>query len=467
MNTNLKRCLMDLFPSLKSMGGESRDIQFKLISEHYDIVDFKNLGDTNHPYSEKDVINEYYFSQSSQTVNAPYLIVKYDKVEMRGRRKVTFAPQYAYIQFAGTGNTPILRMYENTAVETGEFGNNFSMNRIDGWDRPLHPHIQNNKPCLGAFESMLYKASMSNPLEYFALLSKFYRTWNVQSPFWNINDMRPLYSRRDENGDRKRLLTSFEHERLKQVGISVLTLQKYLPTIDISKLHLSRLSYPLRVMDRIERTWNDMFYGNLTQEFFLRARRISAFTDIWSSVYSNMRKLARLNYVYYKQTAPDVTKLEAMVEGATLFFDMGLCEKVKSNWDESIEENGQEIFEALINMSPDRLLDADESSDYRRELLFSNDLINYWMLSDMECAEMLSSSIPYWKRAGNAFKEPDGEMQRFWPEEFVELDKHNQYESGKIAITKLEKQKEKIANEIRHLDKNSVENSILQQQIQF
>ncbi len=464
---------MDIFPVLKSMGGESRDVQFKLISEHYDIVDYKNIGDTNHPFVSDEegkftkVINEYYFSQNSNTVNAPYLIAKYDKIEMRGRRKVTFAPQYVQINYGGGGNTPIIRMYENSAVETGEFGNNFSMNRIDGWDNPLHPHIQRNKPCLGAFESMLYKASMSNPLEYFALLSKFYRTWNVNSPFWNINDMRPLYTVRDEDGNRKRLLTAFEHERLRQIGISVYTLQKYLPNIDISKFHLSRLSYPLRVMDRIENTWNDMFYGNLTQVFFQRARNIPAFKDIWSDAFAKMRKLARDSYVFYQQQAPDIRKLEAMVEGCTHFFDLGLSDRVRSNWHECIEMKGQEIFEKLVKMSPDILLDADENADYRRELLYSDELVGYWMMSDMECAEILSSSMPYWKNSGEAFKEPDGEMQRFWPEEFVELLKHNQYESGKIAITKLEKQKEKIANEIRNLDKNSVENTILQQQIQF
>ena len=279
--------------------------------------------------------------------------------------------------------------------------------------------------------------------------------------------MRPLYTIRDEDGNRKRLLTAFEHERLRQMGISAYTLQKYLPNIDVSKFHLSRLSIPLRVMDRIENTWNDMFYGNLTQDFFQRAENIPAFKDIWSDVYAEMRKLARNSYIFYKQQAPDVRKLEAMVEGCTLFFDSGLSDKVRSNWNECIEIKGQEIFEELVKMSPDRLLDADENTDYRRELLYSDELIGYWMMSDMECAELLSSSIPYWSRAGNSFKEPDGEMQRFWPEEFVELLKHNQYESGKIAITKLEKQKEKIANEIRNLDKNSVENTILQQQIQF
>jgi len=119
MESGLKRCLMEVFYCLKSFEGEQRELQFKLIEEQFDIVYWRNRGDKNYAQLDGE-INPYFDYRVTTTVEVPYFIVKFRKPQVRGRRKVTFADQYATIEASGS-TMPRLICRENTAVDTGEF----------------------------------------------------------------------------------------------------------------------------------------------------------------------------------------------------------------------------------------------------------------------------------------------------------------------------------------------------------
>ena len=51
-----------------------------------------------------------------------------------------------------------------------------------------HPHISGSEPCLGGYDNDLNKwKSEGNPIMYLKTLHSFLNTWNVRSPFWNLN----------------------------------------------------------------------------------------------------------------------------------------------------------------------------------------------------------------------------------------------------------------------------------------
>jgi len=469
MESGLKRCLMEVFYCLKSFEGEQRELQFKLIEEQFDIVYWRNRGDKNYAQLDGE-INPYFDYRVTTTVEVPYFIVKFRKPQVRGRRKVTFADQYATIEASGS-TMPRLTCRENTAVDTGEFGLSLRGHDADGWEKALHPHISGNSACLGAFENMMFKEAQTNPVGYMSLLSKFYRTWNVASAYWDINNMRPLYSLPDEEGNRKRLLPAIIWERLRQFGFSSSrVLQLVLPHLP-KGFNLSRYIRAIEVLGQFEYGFGDSMYGWVYPECVSRAKKVDAFQPIWQKAHQDLIRMNEQDWRYYRQTMPmdAKRKLREMYYAVHDYFDTDLLAKYGNNFRESMEHNTVEMLEELQSYGSGTLSDLRESNDMRREWLFHPEWIDYWMPSESECAEYLSCSIPYRKTAAKyaGFKEPDGEMARFWPEETLDLLKEQKFECGKTAIKKLEKQREEILNEIKTLNSNPIEDKILQQQISF
>lgn len=51
-----------------------------------------------------------------------------------------------------------------------------------------HPHVSHSEPCLGAFAGELAQFKRDgHPIMYLNIVSQFLNTWNVRSPFWNLN----------------------------------------------------------------------------------------------------------------------------------------------------------------------------------------------------------------------------------------------------------------------------------------
>ena len=59
---------------------------------------------------------------------------------------------------------------------------------FDGRNPVWHPHVNDANPCLGAFSHDLRALrSEGNPIMYLKIVQQFLNTWNVRSPFWNLN----------------------------------------------------------------------------------------------------------------------------------------------------------------------------------------------------------------------------------------------------------------------------------------
>ena len=474
MDSGLKRCLMEIFYCLKSMDGEQRELQFKLINDQFDIVYWQNRSDKNSPYmndNKEDGINPYYSSRDATITEVPYFITKFAKPQVRGRRKVTFADQYAIIQASG-GTMPYLKCKENTAVTTGEFGQSLRGRLDDGWERALHPHISAEQPCLGSFENMMFKEAQTNPVGYMSLVSKFYRTWYVGSAYWDINNMTPLYADADENGKTPRLLTAIEHERFRQHGgIRTTTLRTILPLIDTKTVNLNRYLRAMEVLSALDYGFQDMMYGYIWREINRAAKPVDSFEPIWDTTINRLNMLSDEGMRFYRQDMkPDPRRrLREMQYACAEYVDHTLLIKCADRFTEMMQEFAMSMLEELNNLGEGYLHDLLDSSGMRRDLLLSDPWKEYWMLDENESAEYLSCSIPFRQSAAKytGFTEADGQMARFWPEEVQELLREQKFECGRVAIKKLEKQKEEILNEIKTLNSNPIEDKILQQQISF
>ena len=53
-NNGLMAVLFQIFPCLKSMDGDKKELQLKLITEKFDIVDYKLMGQDNKPWTKND-----------------------------------------------------------------------------------------------------------------------------------------------------------------------------------------------------------------------------------------------------------------------------------------------------------------------------------------------------------------------------------------------------------------------------
>ena len=56
------KCLMEIFPALKRMDGENRQIQLDIIDKNFDIPYWRNYEDVNSSKDEDGNFNPYYFS---------------------------------------------------------------------------------------------------------------------------------------------------------------------------------------------------------------------------------------------------------------------------------------------------------------------------------------------------------------------------------------------------------------------
>lgn len=476
----LMAVLMDIFPCLRSMEGDKRQLQYKLITEQFEFVDWKLSNGTNSAWIHDDddsklsKKNPYYFGNEARLVEGSkviqtYAVVKFNKVQMRGRRVVTLAPQYAVIYRQPSASAPVMRCYENTFVETGEWGNNFN-GSLDGWDKPLHPHIQGHTPCLGSFENLMFKESLTNPVGYFSLVSKFYRTWNSASPYWSINEMAPLYELKyNDEGQTVRggiILTALEHEKFRQSGMRSAFLQDYVPVLKKAGLHISRMYLPCKILSCISSRLPDILYGYYYSYLNDRAALVNGYKDIWGESYRALNELSRNNFKFFDEVIPNTEnrRLMDMYQSMDFYLTSKLVDNARDRWDESLKEHGTEIIEHIMAFDVDYLWEMYESSSEMEVFLFRDDVYKYWGMDEEEAAETLSVSIPF---TAMDYKEDDGEFERFWPEEVMELRSKAKYDCGKAAIKKLETKRTRILNEIRTLHTNPIESAILQQEISF
>ena len=481
-NNGLMAVLFQIFPCLKSMDGDKRELQFKLITEKFDIVDYKLMGQDNKPWIKNDAgesaqnpywwhNNPHIVDMDTEKVTCTYLIVKVNKPQMRGRRVVTLAPQYALIYRQHGASAPTMKCYENSFIETGEWGNNFN-GMPDGWDRPLHPHVQANTPCLGSFENLMYKESLTNPVGYFSLVTKFYRTWNSASPYWNINEMRPLYEETQDDEGRtvrgKIILTALQHEYFRQAGIGIRYLRDYVPAMKLAGLHISKMYTPVKILTSIRGRMPDILYGYYYSYLQTRASNSEHYKDIWDDAYKVLQRIANHSFKYFDESPDneDLVKLGSMHRAIDHHMTTKLVDIARDTWDEALEVHGAEIVEQIMAHDSAYLYDVLDSISCMEDFLFTEGMYQFWGMDEERAAEYLSVSIPYMAGA-DEFTEADGSMMRFWPEDVLELDKKAKYDCGKKAIKKLETKRSKILNEISTLHTNPIESAILQQEISF
>ena len=101
--------------------------------------------------------------------------------KLRGRR-VNYLDR-VYVRIAHGSN---IKFY-NSLLDKDENDVHFTFeDKIAAW----HPHISSADPCLGSYSTELarWKAE-GNPIMYLRTVLQFLNTWNVRSPFWNINEI--------------------------------------------------------------------------------------------------------------------------------------------------------------------------------------------------------------------------------------------------------------------------------------
>ena len=461
---------MEIFPALKRMDGENRQIQLDIIDKNFDIPYWRNYEDVNSSKDEDGNFNPYYFSNYGEgtVLSSAFLIVRYDKVTMRGRRKITFDPQYVQItQSHSSDGMPFLKCYENTAVNTGVYGKNFSGSVYDGWDRPLHPHISRNEPCLGSFENMLYKESRSNPVAYFTVLGKFYRTWNIDSCFWNINRMTPLYSEAGADNNRKVILDAKTYQRVRiSTGTSDSDLRRYIPDFMKQGLDLVDCIEPIRVLGDIRHSWMEVF-SNVGLDRRDRLEMDTDWKDDWKSILRKLQMLSGEMWQYYRQSiaTQDRRLLRQYLSVIKDRYQGDFALALEERWKEVINTNLKEV---LHRMTMPANVEG-TLRQFNRELMEGNSYRTNWLWDNMDLFGFSNEEEMAY------FAEPmilpprsmDDTSTTFTPEDIISKLEKLKRECGKIAINKLDKQKEVIINEIKTLESNSIEDSILQQQISF
>jgi hypothetical protein len=473
MDKGLKQCLLDVFPALRKMDGEHRQVQFDLIENNFDIPYWANIDDINSKLDENGKMNPYYFANMGEgyQVCAAFLVVKFDKVTMRGRRKITFDPQYVTVTQSNAGEgMPFLKCYENTAIATGVYGKNFRGSIFDGWDTPLHPHVSRNEPCLGSFENMLYKESRTNPVAYLTILGKFYRTWNIDSCFWNINRMTPLYSEAGADNNRTVILDAKTYQRVRQTtGTSDMELRHYIPNFLKQGLDLVDCINPIRVLSDMRHSWFDIF-----SHIALDARdtliRETNYEDVWKDIFSTLEYLSDDQWQMYRQSIPGNVRreLRVMLNVIRSRYGSDYVLALEERWKEVISTNLSGILERMQI----HLVSAGGHSTFDRELLEGSSARRNWLMSNTDLFYFSNDEEMEFFEKPMVMPEPyvnpvDGTALTFTPKDILNKLTKVRLECGTIAINKLNKQKEVIINEIKTLKSNSIEDSILQQQISF
>ena len=474
------QALMSIFPILRTMDGAARTIQLDLIDKNFNIVyeqiegqagNFKRLSDGSP--------NPYYFGRATEGIaNITLIIVKYDNVTLRGRRKVNLRSQYVkIIKSSDAGNMPSITMYENSFESSGQVvGKNWQGRDDDCWDTPLHPHISRNTPCLGSFENMLYKESKTNPLAYFTIIGKFYRTWNIDSCYWNINTMEPLLADSNEENS-KVLLSPLEFMRIRNLlGTRVSQLRAIIPYFIENDILLVDSVRPLSVLSYLRDEWNDMFRYRAKDEL---RRILPDWNDSFANVYSELEKLDNCNYKMYKQDifgADNRAQLSHQLHSLRLRYEEKFSMKLLAKFEETLSNNLGAVLDAMQIPnydSTDLIFNKDllESSNSRFRFLQENNI--FYSLSSKEMMAYFDRPLDYPNRKRYEILGTDSlgnrtsTLRQFTPEDISsKLDTHR-LKCGQIAINELNKQKDVIINEIKSIKDNTIKNLVVQQQISF
>ena len=482
MEGTLIQSLMSIFPILKTMDGEQRTIQLGLIEKNFNIVYYKNEGMSagNHKCLLDGSTNPYYFGRDGEgPTQSTYVVVRYDNVVLRGRKKVVLDSQYVRItRNLDRGGMPFLTMYENTFESSGgRIGKNWNGREDDCWDTPLHPHISRHEPCLGSFENMLYKDAKVNPLSYFTLLGKFYRTWNVDSCFWNINHMEPLLANvNEENSDI--LLSALEFTRIKNCIGRPTHLRELIPYFIKEKIALVDCIQPLNMLSLLRDEWTGMFKYEARNQI---RRIIPEWKDSCWEVYRILEHLDSDNYCMYKQQIGDIDERRILRDQLVAMrkrYEEGFSDKLLAKFNDTMVKDLGSVLDAM--RIPDSASNSDElvfnyalreSKDERWDFLMRNEV--FYILSGKEMMSYFDEPMEYPSKSKyqTEIKNMDGTTtfvtQRFRPEDIISKLDHFRLECGQIAINKLNKQKDVIINDIKSLKDNTIENLVVQQQISF
>ena len=98
--------------------------------------------------------------------------------KLRGRRVYYLDKIYVRV-----GNTQQLKFY-NSLLDIDDESHFTFAQKVDAW----HPHISHGEPCLGSYSNELVKwKSEGNPIMYLKVIEQYLNTWNVRSPFWDLN----------------------------------------------------------------------------------------------------------------------------------------------------------------------------------------------------------------------------------------------------------------------------------------
>ena len=101
--------------------------------------------------------------------------------KLRGR-KVNYLDRI-YCRIAAGSNIKFYNSFLDSDIDDVHF--EFEA-KIVAW----HPHISGGEPCLGSYSNDLARwKSEGNPIMYLKTVHQFVNTWNVRSPFWNMNEV--------------------------------------------------------------------------------------------------------------------------------------------------------------------------------------------------------------------------------------------------------------------------------------
>lgn len=128
--------------------------------------------------------NDHVFVAYPKSDN-PILYVVFENIKLYGKCKYPFWPIIAKF-FRGSHRYP--EIFFNS-LNPKYIGSDMKDFKEMSWEvKCVHPHISNDKPCLGKFEKPWSSLLGSfNYAGWSIVCRKFLNTWNRQSPYWDIN----------------------------------------------------------------------------------------------------------------------------------------------------------------------------------------------------------------------------------------------------------------------------------------
>ena len=132
--------------------------------------------------------------------------------KLRGRR-INYLDRI-YCRMAAGSNLKFYNSFLDDNIDDVHF--EFD-DRIPAW----HPHISNAEPCLGSYANDLAKwKSEGNPIMYLKTVHQFLNTWNVRSPFWNLNNTKIDHVRGKKAFKRSKIINAFHKSGNNQTRIA-------------------------------------------------------------------------------------------------------------------------------------------------------------------------------------------------------------------------------------------------------